>query len=413
LKILFLNFRNNASSAVLRISESLSKVDAEVSIFSYLSLVKREKIFQSKGFGNVLFAVLFWYDIFITRFIYKKTARLFSRNSNLFSRLLSLIYSSFFDKFDLVHLHWVGHGFISSGFLLNIKSKKIVMTLHDYYFITGGCHVPGECLNYTDSCSNCPAKNVFFDFPGNNFKQKQNLYSAKKIYVTTPSETMKSKVVNSYLGQLFQEVLVVPNPIDISVFKPLIVDLEKESIFNILPKNKKFILFVSNNLIDHNKGLDLLLASLKDVHCLDSFCLLTVGNNPCDIFDKINFSNYHFGEIQSTSDMIKIYNLAYITVVPSRFESFSQVTLESMSCGVPVIAFNSSGPSEIITNNVDGFLIKSFSVEDYAEKISILLGNEILRDLFSKRSRERVVSKYSYEAIGGIMKDYYKKIIDA
>ena len=412
MKILFINFRNNASSAVLRIAESLRKVGNEVSIFSYLSFVENDKVFQSRGFGNALFTVLFWYDVFITRFIYKKTGRLFSRNSNLFSNILPKIYSNYFNKFHLIHLHWVGHGFISSDFLLNVKSEKIVLTLHDYYFITGGCHIPGECLNYTESCVNCPAKSGFLDLPSKNFEQKENLYRTKKIYVTVPSETMRSKVLNSYLGHLFQEVIVVPNPIDICVYKPIMISFKEESIFNNLPKNKKFILLVSNNLMDHNKGLDLLSASLQCIKNLDSICLLTVGNNYSQISDKLNFCHHHFGEIESTNEMIKIYNLAYMTVVPSRFESFSQVTLESMSCGSPVVAFDSSGPSEIITNNVDGFLIKSFSIEDYTEKIDTLLGDEVLRDSFSKKSRERVVLKYSYEAIGLIMKNYYKKIID-
>jgi glycosyltransferase involved in cell wall biosynthesis len=413
MKILFLNFRNNPSSEVLRISESLCKVDIDVSIFSYLSLVNRNRIYSVQGFGNVLFSILFYYDIFITRFVYKKTNRLFSRNSGLFSNTLCLIYSKFFKKFNVIHLHWVGHGFISSDFLLKIKSEKIILTLHDYYFITGGCHIPGVCLNYTKSCIDCPAKSGFIDFPFNNFKQKEDLYSTKKIYVTAPSETMKNKITNSHLGHLFQEVLVVPNPIDISVYKPFLVDFKEESLFNGLPENKKFILFVSNNLIDYNKGFDLLLASLKRIENLDSICLLTVGNNYFQISEELKFPHHHFGEINSTSEMIKIYNLAYITVVPSRFESFSQVTLESMACGTPVIAFDSSGPSEIITNNVDGFLVNSFSIEEYSVRINTILADKILRDSFSKKSRERVIIKYSYETIGGIMKDYYKKIIDA
>lgn len=413
MNILFINFRNNTSSAVLRISESLSSVGVEVFIFSYLTLVKRAKIFQAKGLGTILFSILFWYDIFLTRFVYKKTGRLFSRNTNLFSNILSSIYSKFFNKFDLIHLHWIGHGFISSDFLMKIRNNKIVFTLHDYYFITGGCHIPGECLKYTESCIGCPAKNEFIDFIFENFKQKKNLYRTKQIYVTAPSETMKSKIMNSYLGQMFQEVLVVPNPIDISVYKPLSINFKEEALFSGLSEDKKFILFVSNNLMDYNKGFDLLLATLKLIENLDSICLLTVGNNYSQISDKLNFSHHHFGEINSTNEMIKIYNLAYITVVPSRFESFSQVTLESMSCGCPVLAFNSSGPSEIITNNTDGFLVKSFSIEDYSERFNAILADEILRDSFSKKSREKAVVKYSYEAIGGIMKDYYKKIIDA
>ncbi|KIO54183.1 glycosyltransferase [Flavobacterium hibernum] len=413
MKILFLNFRNNTSSAVLRISESLNKVDVDVSILSYLSLVKKDKIYQVKSLGNVLMSLLFWYDIFITRFVYKKTGRLFSRNSSLFSGFLSNIYGSFLDKFDLIHLHWVGHGYNSSEFLLKIKADKIVLTLHDYYFITGGCHIPGECLKYKDSCTSCPAKSIFSDFPLTNFKQKENLYSVKKIYVTAPSQTMKNKINQSHLGSLFQDVLVVPNPIDVSLYRPLNINLKSEPLFEKLPENKKYILFISNNLVDLNKGLDLLLESLKCIKNLDSICLLTVGNNSSQIKEVLNFSHHHFGEINSTEDMIKIYNLSYVTLVSSRFESFSQVTLEAMACGSPVIAFDSSGPSEIITNNIDGYLVESFSIKDYAQKIDLIISDENLRDSLSANARFKAIEKYSYKAIGEIMKDYYKKIMHA
>jgi len=413
LKILFLNFRNNPSSALLRISESLRTSNVDVSIFSYFSLVKEKNIIQSKGIGKVLFSFLFCYDIFITRFVYKKTGQLFSININLFSNLLSYIYTKYFIKFDLIHLHWIGHGFISSSFLMKIKAEKIIFTLHDYYFITGGCHIPGECLKYTKSCNFCPAKSRFTDFVSENFKQKMELYQAKQIYVTAPSQTMKNKIIDSYLGQFFQEVVVIPNPIDINIYKPLSIDLKKNPLFDRLQNNKKFIVFVSNNLIDYNKGFDLLIEALKRIENPESICLLTVGNNYSQISDELNFSHHHFGEISSTIDMVQIYNLAYLTVVPSRFESFSQVTLESMSCGTPVLAFDSSGPSEIITDKVDGFLVNSFSIEDYSQRINSILADEMLRISFSENSRKKVVEKYSYEAIGEKMKNYYKKILNA
>ncbi len=413
MKVLFINFRNNSSSAILRISDALTIVGIDIHIFSYLSLVDKNKIFKVKGLGNFLFTILFWYDIFVTRFIYKKTGRLFSRNSNLFSNLLAKIYSNFFRKFDLIHLHWVGHGFISSDLLLKVKNEIIVLTLHDFYFITGGCHIPGECLNYRDSCRSCPGKSKFLDFPFKNFKQKENLYHLKKIYVTAPSKIMASRISDSYLGNLFEEVIVVPNPIDISFYKPLSIDFKKETISKELPENKKFILFVSNNLVDYNKGLDLLLASLSLLSDLDSICLLTVGNNFSQIPAELNFSHHHFGEVNSAIEMVKIYNMAYATLVPSRFESFSQVTLEAMACGSPVIAFNSSGPSEIITDKVNGCLVESFSIEDYSANVDRIISDENYRNLLSKNARIRAVEKYSFEAIGTQMKDYYKKIINA
>ena len=51
-----------------------------------------------------------------------------------------------------------------------------------------------------------------------------------------------------------------------------------------------------------------------------------------------------------------------------------------MSCGIPVVAFDCPyGPSEIITDGRDGFLIDCYNVEAFADKLCLLMENETLR----------------------------------
>ena len=53
---------------------------------------------------------------------------------------------------------------------------------------------------------------------------------------------------------------------------------------------------------------------------------------------------------------------------------------EAMSCGIPVVAFDCLyGPSEIITDGKDGFLVSCYDVETFADKVSLLIENESLR----------------------------------
>ena len=65
------------------------------------------------------------------------------------------------------------------------------------------------------------------------------------------------------------------------------------------------------------------------------------------------------------------------SVLSSRFEGFGLVIIEAMSVGLPVIAFDCEyGPSEIISNGSDGFLIKNGNVELLADKMNYLIENE-------------------------------------
>ena len=51
-----------------------------------------------------------------------------------------------------------------------------------------------------------------------------------------------------------------------------------------------------------------------------------------------------------------------------------------MSCGIPVVAFDCPyGPSEIISDGKDGFLIECYDVEAFANRLCMLIENEALR----------------------------------
>jgi glycosyltransferase involved in cell wall biosynthesis len=413
MRVVFLNFRNNGSSALLRTSRALSEVGVSVHSFTFRSFVKEDLSLRISLFNWLLFYFNFLIDLFITRFVYRKSDMFFSRNLNLWSRYLASQYIRIMNSFDLVNIHWVGHGFISTDFLLRLKLNKLVITFHDYYFLTGGCHVPIDCEKYIAECRNCPAAGFLSDFQLNNFKEKKKLFKEVKVFAIAPSEIMALKIRKSELGKLINQVFVVPNPIDTIIYKPLDLKVIRSRFNNILPKNKKVILFVASDLSDKNKGLDLLLMSLSSINKDSNFCLVTVGAKmPVDLI-SIGFEIINLGPLNDTAEIVDVYNRAYLTVVPSRFETFSQVTLESLSCGTPVVAFDSSGPSEIITDGINGFLVESFSCSAFGNRIEMLLLDYDLRNLFGENGRKMVEEKYCLKAVGELLQSSYSYMVSS
>jgi len=59
------------------------------------------------------------------------------------------------------------------------------------------------------------------------------------------------------------------------------------------------------------------------------------------------------------SELPAIYSSADLLLLPSRFDTFCNVTLEALSCGLPVIAYNEKGPKDIIRNNICGYLVET------------------------------------------------------
>ena len=99
---------------------------------------------------------------------------------------------------------------------------------------------------------------------------------------------------------------------------------------------------------------------------------------------------------EPTPEILCKYLENSMLIMTSRYESFGLVLPEAMSCGLPVVAFDCPyGPAEIITDNVDGFLIKGWNIEAFAEKVCQLMESESLRQSMGAAA---IVSSQRYKA---------------
>ena len=98
----------------------------------------------------------------------------------------------------------------------------------------------------------------------------------------------------------------------------------------------------------------------------------------------------------SDSNIFLRYIESSIFVLTSLYEPFGLVIPEAMSCGLPVIAFDCpSGPAQIIDDGVDGFLIKNRNVDEFADKVSLLIETPTLR---YKMGESAILSSQKYSA---------------
>ena len=81
-----------------------------------------------------------------------------------------------------------------------------------------------------------------------------------------------------------------------------------------------------------------------------------------------------------TYNIIEKYCESSIYVMSSKFEGFGLVLTEAMACGIPCISFDCPyGPSEIIHDGVDGFLINNGDINTFAKKLEYLMENPEIR----------------------------------
>ncbi len=89
--------------------------------------------------------------------------------------------------------------------------------------------------------------------------------------------------------------------------------------------------------------------------------MVVAGSGPDEIVLKQIFPEAIYLGWIAPDKLPKIYSASDLLVLPSKFDTFSCVTLESLSCGLPVIAYNTKGPKDIIEHKVNGFLAKTKS----------------------------------------------------
>ena len=94
-----------------------------------------------------------------------------------------------------------------------------------------------------------------------------------------------------------------------------------------------------------------------------------------------------------------IYPNHGIYVMTSRYEGLPLVLLEAKQYKLPIVSFNCpTGPSEIVLDGKNGYLIDNFDTEEMSNKICELIGNEELREIFSGNSMNDT-EKFSKEKI--------------
>lgn len=81
-----------------------------------------------------------------------------------------------------------------------------------------------------------------------------------------------------------------------------------------------------------------------------------------------------------TVDINSHYINSSIYALSSHYEGLPMVLLEAMSCGLPIVSFACKcGPKDLITNNINGYLIEEGNIKEFANKLMTLMASDELR----------------------------------
>lgn len=186
---------------------------------------------------------------------------------------------------------------------------------------------------------------------------------------------------------------LIPNPLSFSSEK-------KTS-----SKNKN-ILIVGR--LEKVKGTDILIDIIYEFCKINknwNFKVIGEGDMEKFFIDKIKEKKINDRVFLSkfTDNISKEYVNSDIYICTSRSESFGLTVLEAMQHGLPVVTFNTSGPSEIVENKFTGYVINNYDVNEFVNHLHILCTSDKLRkDMANKAiirshdfSIEKIMEKWN------------------
>lgn len=317
--------------------------------------------------------------------------------------------------YDVLHLHWINQRFLSLEELPT--DKPIVWTLHDSWPFCGVCHYFFDCENYKNECGCCPFlhSKKASDLSYQIWKKKAEIYKDLNLHIVTPSHWLGECAKQSALLGRFP-VSVIPNCLDITEFRPLQDNDFSSRWRNFQEKRfeKPFILYgAMNAATDKIKGFANLLSALKilekESH-INNFELIVFGAKETELEMDLRIPVHFVGYVNDIKDLVSLYNLASVMVVPSLTEVFGQTASEAMACGTPVVAFQCTGIQEVINHKVNGYLANTYDSEDLAKGILWCLDNNRDNQL-GGAAREKVLKEYAYEVVGEKYKKLYESMI--
>jgi len=281
-----------------------------------------------------------------------------------------------------------------------LKGTNIVYNMDDSFFTTlllvlfsrlnhiryiSGMHIPKSFLFGFESSTHSNLKPLWHIYKY--FLRVLYKGFIDNVHILNKSQEKDLKSLN-YTGNIY----LTPNYINI----------EREEVF---VNKSDFIVLFTANINVKIKGVDLLcdiiettLLKTKDI----KFKITGQSGDGVDLINKLvdkypnNVLYLGFVSDMKLTDLLKTASLSILT---SRLESFPLSVLRSQAYGLPVIAFDITGPNEIVVNDVQGELIKPFDTIKFSEAIAKYY-NIWKRDVLRYLKLKQNIQSIAYENFG-------------
>lgn len=309
-------------------------------------------------------------------------------------------------RYDLLHSHYWLSGLVAE----RLRQMRGPVPLVQMY------HTLGHMKNQIADDPSQRASQARID------GEQRITHFANRLVAATPAE--EAQLVQLY-GADPAKIAIAPPGVDLCHFRPQPrVDARRQLG---LPIERKIALFVGR--IEPLKGIDTILRATRllcdeNPALAEELTVAIVGGSPWAAqldaeMARLQTMRTDLGLEQTVrfvgarqqSVLPDFYSAADLLLMPSHYESFGMVALEAMACGAPVIASNVGGLAHLVKDGSTGFLIPPRDAQAMANRMNLLLSDELLRWEVGRAARKEA-HRYSWRRIAERVHRIYEDVID-
>lgn len=259
---------------------------------------------------------------------------------------------------NVVHLHCLNGHFINVFRLVEyLKKSKIptVLTLHAEIMHTAGCEHAYDCTKWVNGCYDCDRikgklTHYFRDDAKYAYRKMQKAFDDfRNLTVVSVSDWLSNRAKQSSIFRNCDaNFITIENGLDLEFFHPL--SLQDNPLIKNFDTSRPIILHVTPSFLHPLKGGKYVLKLAKR-HPEWSFVIVGYDGD-----SELPVNVNTISHTQSKEELSWYYNIASITLLTSKRETFSMVCAESLASGTPVVGFEAGGPESVFVGNFAKFV---------------------------------------------------------
>lgn len=275
------------------------------------------------------------------------------------------------NEYNIVHTHTPIASFITRFAVRNIPDLKVLYTAHGFHFLEGA-----------------PLKNWLIYYPIEKIAARWT-----DILITMNEEdyNISKKMKLRKNGSRYKTHGV---GVDLNVFTPP-SNIEKKKLREKYGyTDDEFILIYAAEL-NANKNQKLLIDMIAIVkNKIPNVKLLLAGSGPFkkileEKVKRLNLNN-HVELLGNRNDIKILLKISDIAVASSQREGLPVNIMEAMGTGLPIVATNVRGHTDLVKDNVNGIIVDKKDPVEFSKAIQKLYKNQKLRKVYSQYSHKRI-----------------------